>query len=151
MRTLVSIGISCGILCGLLVQFGASLGILAWVSIAAWACYYAAGGKKEGFLKTLPANLSGVLWGVIILFLVKSWGASYALGIVVAVVVALICIQASWKVLSFIPGAFVGAACFFGTNGDWKATALGLIVGAILGVVSEQGSILVSKMIPEKK
>ncbi len=146
MRTLVSLGVSCGILVGLLVQFSGALGILAWVAFAAWACYYAAGGKKEALLKIIPANLSGVAWGVIILFVVKAWGVPYAIGVVAAVAVALMCVQASWSVLGFIPGTFIGVACFLGANADWQGTSIALVIGAILGFVSEQGAGLIGKI-----
>jgi hypothetical protein len=39
------------------------LTLITWVGFVAWACYFAAGGGREGFLKGLAANLAGALWG----------------------------------------------------------------------------------------
>lgn len=150
MRTLVSIGISCGILCGLMVQFSGQLGLIPWVVIAAWACYYAAGGKKEALLKIIPANLSGVIWAYLIVLVATNWAFTYALGIAVAIAVIMMCVQAKLSLLAFIPGAFIGAACAFGSGYDWKGTAIALIIGAIIGFISEQGAGLVGKLFPEK-
>lgn len=44
--------------------------------------------------------------------------------------------QAAVPLLSFIPGAFIGAACLFGTAFDTWATVLAIAVGAGLGWLS---------------
>jgi len=99
--------------------------------------FFAAGGKRTGLLKTIPANLTGVLWGAAMV-----WGASTlpipgALGISVAIAAFAMCIQARWSVLSFIPGAFAGTAAYFGNNLDLLSTSLALVIGACLGWISE--------------
>jgi hypothetical protein len=137
MKPLVIIGITAGILAGLWTQFSTPLGLITWVGFLSWACFFAAGGKRAGLLKTIPANLSGVLWGAVIL-----WGAANlpipgALGISVAIAAFAMCVQARWSVLGFIPGAFAGCAAYFGTTFDAAGTCLALIAGACLGWLSE--------------
>jgi hypothetical protein len=51
-------------------QFAGSLGDTAWVTFVAMACFFAAGGKNMGFVKNGLANLPGVLWAMLIFFLV---------------------------------------------------------------------------------
>jgi branched-subunit amino acid transport protein len=50
-------------------------------------------------------------------------------------------LQAKLPALSFIPGAFLGAATavsvVVGANGSWTKTIIALIVGALLGYLSE--------------
>jgi ABC-type uncharacterized transport system permease subunit len=50
-------------------------------------------------------------------------------------------IQAKIPALSFIPGAFLGAATavsvVVGANGTWTSTIIALVAGAVFGYVSE--------------
>ena len=82
--------------------------------------------------------MSGVFWGFIMIWLMGLMpGFPYALGVSVAIGSFMICIQANLKYLSFIPGAFCGAAGYFGSGLDIKATAISLIVGSLLAFASE--------------
>lgn len=60
-----------------------------------------------------------------------------ALALAVTVLALVLCVQAVLPLLSFIPGAFVGTAVFFGTAFDLGGTVLALAVGAALGWLSE--------------
>lgn len=56
------------------------------------------------------------------------------------------CVQARWAPLSFIPGAFIGAACYFGNSTVWESTLISLVVGAVLAYASEAlGSVLTKR------
>jgi len=137
MKALVIIGITAGVLAGFWAEYSTPLELITWVGFLSWACFFAAGGKRTGLLKTIPANLTGVLWGAAMV-----WGASTlpipgALGISVAIAAFAMCIQARWSVLSFIPGAFAGTAAYFGNNLDLLGTSLALVIGACLGWISE--------------
>ncbi len=97
------------------------------MAFVAWATFFAAGGGRPGFTKGLAANLSGVAW---------AWLASKALGhatfngavaIAVTVLGVVLCLQAALPLLSFIPGAFIGTAVFFGTSFDLGGSVLALV------------------------
>lgn len=151
MDLLVALGISIGILAGAWVYVGLlpAMVLPVWVGVISWACFYATGGKKEGLLKTLCANLSGLLWGLLIVLIYSKLGGSLTvLAIAVAVGCFLMCVQAKMKVLSFIPGAFAGTASYFSVvfyygaakvtgRHDWLDTAICLIVGALLAFLSQ--------------
>jgi outer membrane lipoprotein SlyB len=49
------------------------------------------------------------------------------------------CLQANISLLAFIPGAFIGAAIYFG-SGDVVTAVVGLVSGGLFGYVSEKGS-----------
>jgi len=151
MSLLVALGISIGVLAGAWVYIGLlpAIALPVWVGVISWACFYALGGKKEGLVKTICSNLSGLLWGYLIVLIYSSTGASLAiLAIAVAVGCFIMCIQANIKVLSFIPGAFAGTASYFSVvfyygaakvtgRFTWLDTAICLIVGALLALLSE--------------
>ena len=138
MGFLTAVGITIGVLAGIWAQVSGYVGLLAWVGFLAWASFYAAGGKGEGLAKAVAANLSGVFWGwVIILIMGLMPNFPYALGVAVVVPAFMICVQANIKYLSFIPGGFIGAAAYFGSGLDIKATAISLICGALLAFASE--------------
>ncbi len=151
MNLLVALGISIGVLAGAWVYVGLlpAIALPVWVGVISWACFYALGGKKEGLLKTICSNLSGLLWGYFIVLIFGLSGSStIVLAIAVAVGCFIMCIQANIKVLSFIPGAFAGTASYFSVvfyygaakvtgRFNWLDTAICLIVGALLAFLSQ--------------
>ena len=159
MKLLVALGISIGVLAGAWVYVGLlpAIALPVWVGVIAWACFYAAGGKKEGLFKTICSNLSGLLWGYLIVLIFSRSGANTAvLAVAVAVGCFIMCIQANIKILSFIPGAFAGTASYFSVvfyygaakitgRFDWLDTAICLVIGALLALLSEYIGIAMSK------
>lgn len=151
MSLLVALGISIGVLAGAWVYVGLlpAIALPVWVGVIAWACFYAAGGKKEGLVKTLFSNLSGLLWGFLIVLVYSHLGGSLAiLASAVAIGCFIMCVQANIKALSFIPGAFAGTASYFSVvfyygaakitgRYTWLDTAICLIVGVLLAFLSE--------------
>ena len=63
------------------------------------------------------------------------------LSLLVGVAAFFMVLQAKIPALSFIPGAFLGAATavsvVVGANGSWTKTIIALVVGAVLGYLSE--------------
>ncbi len=109
-----------------------------------WATFYAGGAGKEGLAKGIPANMSGILWGIIIVFIWDKIFNFNLLGAFVAVAIGAggMCFQAHLKPLSFIPGAFIGASTFFALgaviNGNTIfPAAIGLLLGLAFGYLSE--------------
>jgi hypothetical protein len=90
-------------------------------------------------VRTAASTVSGVVWGWAIVWAATHLGGSAAvLGLAVAVAAFAMCVQAAWSVLAFIPGAFVGAASFFGNQTVFWATLLSLLVGVVLAYASER-------------
>lgn len=148
MKAYLGVGIAAAVLAGLWAQFSGSLGVTTWVAFVSWACYFAAGGGAGGLGRTLAANASGAVYGWLMVFGAGFLGFTGALGLSVALFTLLICLQASWKPLSFIPGAFAGCACFFGTGAaGLVAPLVGLVAGAILGIASDMGGRWLQKAI----
>lgn len=151
MDLLVALGISIGILAGTWVYVGLlpAIALPVWVGVISWACFYAVGGKKEGLLKTLCSNLSGLLWGFLIVTVYGKLGGSLiVLAVAVAVGCFIMCVMAKINIFSFIPGAFAGTASYFSVvfyygaakvtgRFDWLDTAICLIAGAILALLSQ--------------
>lgn len=148
MDVLVALAISIGILIAGWTYV--ALGVAAlpvWVGILAWGCFFAAGGKTTGLTKTIAANLSGVVWAFLALEGARRFGngALPVLSLMVGLAAFFMVLQAKVSALSFIPGAFIGAAAAVsvvvgaGTTfpHPWVKTIVALVVGAILGYVSE--------------
>ncbi|MGQ5667337.1 DUF1097 domain-containing protein [Streptomyces sp. ECR2.10] len=64
-------------------------------------------------------------------------GSAVMLGVCVTVGAFGMCVQARWSPLPFIPGAFVGAACYFGNGALWQSTLISLVAGALLAYASQ--------------
>jgi Protein of unknown function (DUF1097) len=143
MDALVALALSIGILIAGWTYL--ALGVAAlpvWAGIVAWGCFFAAGGKTQGLVKTIAANLSGVLWAYVALTLGNSLGGGVPLlSLLVGVAAFIMVIQAKIPALSFIPGAFLGAATavsvVVGAGGTWTNTIIALVAGALFGYASE--------------
>jgi hypothetical protein len=143
MDVLVALAISIGILIAGWTYV--ALGVAAlpvWAGIVAWGCFFAAGGKTAGLTKTLASNLSGVLWAFLALKAWESFGGGVpVLSVLVGVAALFMVLQAKIPALSFIPGAFLGAATavsvVVGASGSWTKTIIALVAGALLGYLSE--------------
>jgi len=113
-----------------------------WAGIVAWGTFFAAGGKTTGLTKTIASNLSGVFWAFVALKLSATLGGTLpVLSALVGVVALAMVLQSKVAVLSFIPGAFLGAATavsvVVGTSGTYTKTIIALVAGAVLGFLSE--------------
>lgn len=137
MKGLVGIGVAVGVLAGLWTQASVELGLITWVAFVAWACFFAAGGGTTGLRQGLAANLSGVAWAYLASLALERLTFPGALAVGVTLLGLVLCLQAALPLLSFIPGAFVGTAAFFGTSFDLVGTVVALVAGGLLGLASE--------------
>jgi len=162
MKLLTALGISIGVLAAVLIVIEfllsltgvAAIGIASWAGFVAWACYFAVGGKPEGMLKVWAANTAGAIVSVLILLLMMLLGFlgnPAALAVAVLVGAFVLVVQANWKVLSFIPGAFCGCAVAFGFGVGIDiplliACILSMMLGAFFGYLSDiWGNAMVKK------
>jgi hypothetical protein len=151
MDALVALALSIGVLIAGWTYVALGPGALpVWAGIVAWGCFFAAGGKTEGLTKTIAANLSGVFWAFLALTLWNRFGGGVPmLSVLVGAAAVAMVLQAKISILSFIPGAFLGAATavsvVVGANGTWSRTILALLIGAILGYLSEMLAGAISK------
>jgi hypothetical protein len=144
---LLALGISIGILIAGWTYLAVGPGALpVWAGIMAWGCFFAAGGKMGGLTKTIAANLSGVLWAYLALAGAARFGGGVpVLSAMVGIAALIMVLQAKISILSFIPGAFIGAATavsvVVGAKGafdtPWTKTIIALVAGAVLGYLSE--------------
>lgn len=145
MRALAALGLTIGVLVGAWVYVSGLVDLPPWVTVIIWAGFFAAGGKFGGVLKMGAASLSGVLWAWLAVTIAGLFGgAAFALPVMVAIAAFIMCVQAGWSPLSFIPGTFMGAACLFGTSIDVKSTVICIVIGLVLGFISEWSAGLIS-------
>jgi hypothetical protein len=149
MNMLTALGISIGVLIAIwsYVALGmTNLGLNVWAGIVAWGTFYAAGGGMMGLKKTVASNLSGNVYAFLALLIAGQMGGGVAItAVLVGVIAFLMCVQAKVNLLSFIPGAFLGAATWVGAGGGASLSmasimiAVSLVLGAVLGYISEIG------------
>ena len=143
MDALVALALSIGVLIAGWTYVALGPGALpVWAGIVAWGCFFAAGGKTDGLMKTLASNLSGVFWAFLALTAWNQFGGGLpVLSALVGVAAIAMVLQAKVPALGFIPGAFIGAATavsvVVGANGTYPKTIIALVAGAILGYLSE--------------
>jgi len=147
MDVLVALAVSIGILIAAwtYIALGTAAALPVWAGIVAWGCFFAAGGKTTGLTKTIASNLSGVFWAFVALYLSASLPGIGGLSLLVGVAALFMVLQSKIPALSFIPGAFLGAATavsvVVGAEGKfphpWARTAIALVLGAVFGYLSE--------------
>ncbi|HYC31982.1 MAG TPA: DUF1097 domain-containing protein [Gemmatimonadales bacterium] len=143
MDALLALGLAIGVLIAGWTYLAIGVAALpVWAGIVAWGCFFAAGGKTEGLMKTIASNLSGVLWAFLALYVWNAAGQGVPLlSILVGIAAFGMVLQAKIPALGFIPGAFLGAATavsvVVGANGTWVNTIIALVAGAVLGYLSE--------------
>lgn len=146
-KSYVGVAVSIGVLAGVWAYVGqhSDAFALTWVGFIAWATYYAAGAHVRGFATGLLSNASGALWSTLALYLLPKWfDFDLGLPVVVVILAFILCIQAMSPLLGFIPGAFVGAAAYFGASAGYPTlhetlwhVLLALVAGAVFGWVSD--------------
>jgi hypothetical protein len=147
MDVLVALAVSIGILIAAwtYIALGTAAALPVWAGIVAWGCFFAAGGKTTGLTKTIASNVSGVFWAFVALYLSASLPGIGALSLLVGVAALFMVLQSKIPALSFIPGAFLGAATavsvVVGAEGKfphpWARTVVALVLGAVFGYLSE--------------
>jgi len=149
MDMLTALALSIGILIALWVKVGTMASLIVPAGIVAWACFFAAGGKVQGLQKTIAANVSGVVWVWLAMTLIGMMNMGSMAWIIIGVVAFILVLQSKVPALSFIPGAFCGAAVTaWAAPTDPKGylmVAVALIAGAVLGYVSEMGAGMLAK------
>ena len=143
MDALLALGLAIGVLIAGWTYVAIGVAALpVWAGIVAWGCFFAAGGKTEGLVKTIASNLSGVFWAFLALYVWNMAGQGVPLlSLLVGLAAFAMVLQAKIPALGFIPGAFLGAATavsvVVGASGTWINTVIALVAGAILGYLSE--------------
>ncbi len=156
----ISIGLLGGIATYLFLSDPLMLGLQIWAAFIGWASFYHCGGKGEGFVSSVLANLGGVVWGALTLLafsqlpLGESLSPPVWAGICVAVGVGLMILGSNISIFSAIPATVYGyaatvALALLTTSGVGNLAmptmenpaviiALSMVVGAIFGIVSEK-------------
>lgn len=147
MGTLTALALSIGVLIAVWTYVAVAVvpQLSVWAGIVAWGCFFAAGGKIQGFQKTVFANLSGLVYVFIIMQLLGRLGGGVPiLAVLVGVIAFCMVVQSKIAALAFIPGAFIGAAVTVGSGAkepnSYLMVAVSLVIGALLGYVSEAGA-----------
>jgi hypothetical protein len=149
MDMLMALAISIGVLIAVWVKVGTMASLAVPAGIVAWALFYAAGGKTQGLQKVIASTLSGVVWVWLATTLIGALNMGSLTWIVIGVVGFVLVIQSKVRALSFIPGAFCGAAVTaWAAPADprgYVMVAVALVAGAVLGYLSEMGAGMIAK------
>jgi len=155
----ISIGILGGIATYLFLADPFGLGLQIWAAFIGWASFYHCGGKSEGFVSSVLANLWGVVWATLTLLAFSRIGLADMLtapvwaGVCVAIGVGVMILGSNIPIFSAIPATVYGyaataALALLTTGGVDNLTmptmenpavvvALSMVVGAIFGIISE--------------
>lgn len=151
MDFLIAAGLVCGVLAAIWIPLSVAKGLLGFIAFLAWATYYACGEHGPKALgKTLVVNIVGVIWGLIMFKLAGVFGPALGQlpGLALAVFIGTVGMLVEAKYISyltFIPGVFLGAAAFFGSQYNLAGAVIALVCGAVIAYLSEVGTGLIAK------
>ncbi len=162
MDLITALAVSIGVLGGIATYLMLSpigMGLQIWAAFIAWATFYHCGGKEAGLTKTITHTIFGAIMAYIALLLVvhvplgAALGVPLWAGICVLITVFILVYAAKAPALSDIPASVYGYAAVAGlalagnklgalTTGSMENpfvnVAISLIVGAVLGYISEK-------------
>ena len=143
----LSVGLWVGIWCFATLGF-LEPKVMTWVTFLTWASFFAAGGGKVGLTKAVASAFAGALISAAVVLLNTQLGGGvqgFGLLIFSVLLAALgwgLCQLSKVGLFSFIPGAFIGAASFFGAGAplDQKLgwVLVSIVCGAVMGLISER-------------
>ena len=143
MVNLWQVALSAGLLSALWAGMADLLSLVTWIGFLGASTYFAQSKSNfQGVLLSWCTNLSGVFWG----YLVINGSGYFDIPLVgylfTGIVTAGMCLQASIRKLSFIPGTFIGSCSTFAMQGDVASVIPALIIGAPLGYAMTCGTTL---------
>jgi len=143
----LSVGLWVGIWCFATLGF-LEPKVMTWVTFLTWASFFAAGGGKVGLSKAVASAFAGALISAAVVLVNGQLGGGvqgFGLLIFSVLLAALgwgLCQLSKVGLFSFIPGAFIGAASFFGAGAplDQKLgwVLVSIVCGAVMGLISER-------------
>jgi hypothetical protein len=134
-------------------HFG-KLPIQLWPVIVGLACFVGAGGGMMGLQKSILGSASGVVWALLYVAVARALGGNDLLdALAMGAAIFGMVFQARVPLLSYTPGAFVGAATAIGalgsravnTNGGVRVV-ISLAIGCALGIVAERVAEMLGRM-----
>lgn len=126
-----------------------------WVTFIAWASFFACGGGKAGFIKSIASNWTGVLIASVTLLVIEIGpSAPVFAAILVGLGTSAMIYASSVKLMDFPPAIVFGFASLVGTTAATQTTITGggglghptlvaltaMLIGASFGFVSELGT-----------
>ncbi len=143
----LSVGIFVGIWCFATLGF-LEPKVMTWITFLTWASFFAAGGGRSGLIKVVASAFAGTLISALIVWLNSQLGGGVqGIGLLIfsgllAVLGWALCQLSKVDLFSFIPGAFIGAASFFGAGAPLDSklgwVLVSIVCGAVMGLISQQ-------------
>lgn len=148
MKKTLPIAFSSGIIASIWVTSSTNFNMATFAGFLAWSTFFASGAGLKGLYKTIFSNFTGLLWGLAITslttVLTPMLGLSISMGLATAIGSFMVIIQNKLIKFSYIPGVFIGISTFF-ISENFLLTVLSMVLGAILGIISEKLSFYLEK------
>lgn len=116
--------------------FAGSL-ITVWGGFAGCTSYFVAGGGKNGLIRSVCSNLTGILIASIIIFLGNFFNQPIFAAICTGIFTWLMCYLGHFDLTKFVPCTFIGGFSTFASNGNWQMCLICLVIGNFVGFGSD--------------
>ncbi|MCE9678671.1 DUF1097 domain-containing protein [Shewanella sp. AS1] len=128
------VAFSAGLLAAIWAEVADIFHLVTWIGFLSCSTYFAQGKvNAKGVLTTWLTNFSGVFWAWVIIAGGSYFNEPLVGYLLTGIATSMMCLQASYQKLAFIPGAFIGCCATFAMGGDIAPIILPLILGALLG------------------
>lgn len=122
------------------------LNLSPWVGFVAWATFFAAGGTASAFKNSFIVGTASILLTAVTLYIISLVGGSLLSMLLLVPVLSFILVVMSQKsCLAYTPGAFLGAACYFGAGSNFDISILYVILSWTAGITLGLASVSLDK------
>lgn len=137
LSTAIGSGVVCGFWMGLCTWVSLAM-LVGWVGFVGCTSYFASGGGRDGFVRSICSNYAGVAIGSAILFLgnLISDGPIFS-ALCSGFFTGVICYLAHCDLTKVVVCTFMGGFSTFAAGGDWQMLLLCLMLGNFVGVGSD--------------
>lgn len=112
-----------------------NLNLNPWVGFVAWATFFAAGGNNNAARSSAVVGVTSILLTAITLYVVGLAGGSlFSMLVLVPILSFILVVMSQHASLSYTPGAFLGAACYFGAGTNFDITILYVVISWLTGL-----------------
>lgn len=112
--------------------------LISFAGFAGCTSYFASGEKNFAGIKTSAlVNVSGIFWAMMAILAGRYFPFPYSGAVYCAIISYFIIKQAEFKLLRFIPGAYMGCFITFASDGAWQNVLISMLVGNLIALLTE--------------
>lgn len=128
-----------GLLCGIWSFLAPLFNLFTWAGFAGCTTFFAIRkGGMQTVKKAMLCNVTGVICGMLILWLSNALAFPYSGAVFSGIVTVVMCLLGTLAFINYTPGIFIGCFSTFAAGGNFIILIISLLCGALLGYFCDE-------------